>query len=245
MMSLHQRDLTRPPGLVEPRLQWSVHAKDHKPALARNRLQPVVLFACRRFWREIDVERAIRVLLYSLSLASDCREALAGLQHRARLRVVHRDRPEVVYRHIGRQMEFVGFGAIEWLFLAIKIGSRVIGTYSYSRFRHGRRHTASIEVIQYSRVKLHCSVRLERGVPVREERRPYTVGAGIEIHSIHPWIEGDGARGRTSDCGGFGQQLFHSFIGRERLAFDDADSGDGATLRGINRIDGLVLNDLI
>src|ERR1700733_6975834 len=74
-------DFSWSPCLVEPRLQWTVHAKDHKPALARNRLQPVVLLACRGFWREINVERAIRVLLYSLSLASDCRKALAGLQH--------------------------------------------------------------------------------------------------------------------------------------------------------------------
>src|SRR5580704_4473291 len=95
-MSLHERDLTRPPGLVEPRLQWPVHAQNHKPALARNRLQPVVLFACRGFGREINIERAVCVLLDPLRLASDCWEFLARLQHRARLRVVNRDGPEVI-----------------------------------------------------------------------------------------------------------------------------------------------------
>jgi hypothetical protein len=36
--------------------QWSVHAQDHKPSFARDGLQPIVLFARRRFRREIDVE---------------------------------------------------------------------------------------------------------------------------------------------------------------------------------------------
>src|ERR1700678_2664082 len=54
--SLHQLDFARPPGFVQPRFQWPIHTQDHKPAFARNGLQPVVLFARRRFRREIDVE---------------------------------------------------------------------------------------------------------------------------------------------------------------------------------------------
>src|ERR1700733_14555239 len=74
--SLRQLNLTWAPGLIKPGLQWPIHAQDHKPALTRDRLKPVVLFACRRFRREIDVVRAVRVLLYSLGLASYCGKAL-------------------------------------------------------------------------------------------------------------------------------------------------------------------------
>src|SRR6202044_709133 len=147
--------------------------------------------------------------------------------------------------HIGRQVQLVGFRTIERLFIGVKIGPCVIGPYSYGRLRHGWRYTPGIEVIEYSRLKLHGSVRLERSVPVREECRPDAVGIRIEIHAIQARLEGDGTRSRPSDRGGLGQKVLYSFVGREGLALDDADGGDGAALRWIDRIDGLVLNDLI
>jgi hypothetical protein len=41
---LHHLNLTGTPGLVDPRLERSVHAKDDEPALAGNSLDPVDLF---------------------------------------------------------------------------------------------------------------------------------------------------------------------------------------------------------
>ena len=51
---LDQLDLARSPGLVDSRLERGVHAKDHEPALARNRLDPVVLVTLRRLGAEVD-----------------------------------------------------------------------------------------------------------------------------------------------------------------------------------------------
>lgn len=36
-----RHDVVRPPGLFEPRLQWSVEAQDGEPRLARNSLHPI------------------------------------------------------------------------------------------------------------------------------------------------------------------------------------------------------------
>src|SRR5262245_38137133 len=43
-------DLSGPPGLVEPRLQRTVEAKDYKPALTGDRLHPIVFEIGRRCW---------------------------------------------------------------------------------------------------------------------------------------------------------------------------------------------------
>ena len=48
---LIQFDLTRTPRLVDPRLEWPVHAQEREPAHTRDGLQPIALFACRRFRR--------------------------------------------------------------------------------------------------------------------------------------------------------------------------------------------------
>ena len=47
--SLHQLDLTRPPGLVETRLERAIETKHGVPSLTSNRLNPVGLMACA--WR--------------------------------------------------------------------------------------------------------------------------------------------------------------------------------------------------
>src|SRR3984885_6744502 len=198
---VHELNLARAPGFVQPRLQRPVHAQDHKPALARNRLQPVVLLACRRFRSKINVERPICVLLDPLRLASDCWEFLARLQHRARLRVVNRDGPEVIDRNVRRQMELIGFVAVERLLFGVQIGAGVIGADAYGRVCHSRGDAASIEIIHSGRVQLHRSVQLKSRISVREECGPDAVRPWIQIHAIDARVESDSARRGAAECG--------------------------------------------
>src|SRR5208282_1820112 len=100
-----QLDLPRPPGLVEERLLRPVETQEDIPALARNRLSPIVLLAGRRLRAEIDVDRTVGIDLEPLGLAADARELLVRLDHRARLVVVDDDRPEILGRNVLRQMQ--------------------------------------------------------------------------------------------------------------------------------------------
>ena len=72
-------DLSRPPSLVEPRLQRAIKAQDGVPALAGDGLHPVLLLAGRGFGTEIDIDRPVGVNQESLGLAADARELLIGL----------------------------------------------------------------------------------------------------------------------------------------------------------------------
>jgi hypothetical protein len=54
-------DLSRSPGLVEPRLQRAIEAKNNKPAFAGDGLHPVIFKASRSLGTEIDINGTIRV----------------------------------------------------------------------------------------------------------------------------------------------------------------------------------------
>lgn len=54
-------DLTRPPGLVEPRLERAVEAQDGELGLPGSGLNPVRFLAGRRLRAEINVHRAVGV----------------------------------------------------------------------------------------------------------------------------------------------------------------------------------------
>ena len=54
--------------------------------------EPVVLIAHRRLGAEIDVVGAVIVFSNTFGLAADGRENLTGLEHRAGLVVIHRQR---------------------------------------------------------------------------------------------------------------------------------------------------------
>ncbi len=65
---LHQLDLTRSPSLIDPGLEGGVHAKDNEPALAGNRLDPVILVPLGRLEPEVDRVGSIAVLLEALGV---------------------------------------------------------------------------------------------------------------------------------------------------------------------------------
>src|SRR5262249_20645780 len=96
--SLDEFNFARPPALVEERLERTVEAQDREPAFAGGRLDPVApLDAGRQRRAEVDRRRAVRVRLGRrgrIRLAAGARVALPGVEHRARLVVVDRERPE-------------------------------------------------------------------------------------------------------------------------------------------------------
>src|SRR5271165_362863 len=85
---LHLLDFSGLPGLVEPRLERTVEAKDRVPAFARNGLHPVGM-ACWRRRAEPDVHRSVGVDDDVFLLTADGRELLVGLKFRSRLVVVN------------------------------------------------------------------------------------------------------------------------------------------------------------
>src|SRR6185295_17543972 len=95
-ISAHFFDLARPPGLVEPRLGGAVETQEGKPSFARNCLEPVVLLVPRRRGAEVEVHGPVGVGRQFALLAVPAGKRLAGLQLRARLRVVEDHRPEVL-----------------------------------------------------------------------------------------------------------------------------------------------------
>ena len=123
---LCQLDFPRPPGLVKPGHERAIHAQDHKPAFTLGGFQPVVLVPLGRPGSEIDVVGTVIVGSDALGLTADGREGLAGLQHRARLAVVNRHCPEVVNRHIGRNVQLVGLAAVKGLLFRIDKGDTVV-----------------------------------------------------------------------------------------------------------------------
>src|SRR5277367_3298098 len=128
MRLFDQFDLFEPPRLVEPWLQRTIEAKDHPPPFSRNGLYPVACLARRGSWAEVHIIRTVRVLLYILALASKARKAGIGLQFRARLCVVHHDRPERLGWHIWRQMQFVGLRTIQIIFGGIDRCNGILGS---------------------------------------------------------------------------------------------------------------------
>ena len=76
-MSLHQFDLTRSPGLVEPRLGRTIETQNAKPAFVGNRLKPVGFFPGRCLGAEVDIDRSIlvglkNVLVLLIVVAGPC-----------------------------------------------------------------------------------------------------------------------------------------------------------------------------
>ncbi len=74
-----QFNLTRSPGLIDPGLERAVHAQDGEPALAGDRLHPVILESFRRLGSEIDGVGSIPVLLDIFVVTANGRELLVAL----------------------------------------------------------------------------------------------------------------------------------------------------------------------
>src|SRR4051794_9357400 len=95
---LHRLNLSRAPSLVEPRFKRTVEPQEGIPTFTRDRLHPVCFLARGGLWSEINVHRTIRIDQQSLGETTDSRGLLIGLEHRACLVIVERERPEILGR---------------------------------------------------------------------------------------------------------------------------------------------------
>ena len=91
-------------------------------------LDPVAPLDARRLGRaEVDRRGAVGARLGGgrrIALAARARIALRRVEHRARLVVVERERPEVRLRNVLRQRHLVGLGAVEGFLSASTIVKR-------------------------------------------------------------------------------------------------------------------------
>src|SRR6267143_191906 len=84
-ISLHKFNFTRPPRLVEPRLQRPIKSQECIPAFAGNRLHPVDFLAGGSLWAKPDIRGLVVVDLETLRQAADAGKLLVGLEHRTSL----------------------------------------------------------------------------------------------------------------------------------------------------------------
>src|SRR5215471_15830520 len=119
---LHLLEVAGFPSLVEPGLQRRVQPQQHVPALPRNGLYPVVLLSCRSLRPEPHCHRTVRILLDGGLVAVDAGKLLVGLQHRACLVVINRERPELAGWDWTGQRDLVGLAAIK--IVALRIPNR-------------------------------------------------------------------------------------------------------------------------
>ena len=106
-------DFSRSPSLVKPSFQRAIQTEDHKPALARNCLHPIVLKTGRSLGAKIGIDGTVRIDLEALVLTAHAWELLIGLYKGSGLIVVDDDRPKVLGRDVRRKVQLVSLGAVD------------------------------------------------------------------------------------------------------------------------------------
>src|SRR6516225_8689631 len=220
MRSLQLLNLTRPPGLIEPRLQRAVEPQDGVPALARNGLYPVAFLAGRRFGTEVHVRRLILVNHDALLLATEAWELLVSLEHRARLIVVEHHRPEVLRRDVRRQVQLVGLPAVQRLALGVNERDGVLRTFPDGLGIHRGRDAGRVEEEERTRVEHANAVLLEL---VAADEREFPRAVREELGLLQWTPVSDGACRRLADRRRLGEDLLHPRVGLEGFALLDTD----------------------
>ncbi len=240
---LHQLNLARTPGLVEPRIERAVEAQDHEPAFAGNRLHPVAFFSCRSFRAKINIYRAIDVDLKILVLAAHAGELLVGLDHRAGLVVINNGRPEVLHRDMRWQMQLVVLSAFERITVRVLRTPGILRTFAHHLLRHGRGDTGGEIIEECSPIQIgHAGCALEL-VAAKERQTPRA--AGIEEGILVTDAEGNRPGSHSADIRGILQNFLHAGIGIEGLALLNADCGKEAQRSRIGTFARFLLDDFI
>jgi hypothetical protein len=91
--------------------------------------------------------------LHCSGFAGQRRIALIGLQHRARLRVVGNQRPEVIDRDIWRKMKTVGLSTVKIVALRIHCDHRILRSAADDLHGHCRRNPAREKEETGARIK--------------------------------------------------------------------------------------------
>ena len=202
------------------------------------------------FRAEVEVNAAISIFRHlgiALVVFAGVRHLLA-LQHRAGLRVVNDKRPEALSGWIGRDVEFVGFGAIQVGAAAIPGAEGVLGPDT-GKFKHHRRRVHRGQV-EEQRASIHVTATIAAihevcVVAAGETGLPITGLAGIDVCLGILRCKQNRTCRRIANGDRFSQQGF-LFPGRiERLAFLNANGrGHTQEFRG-EHLGGLALDHLI
>src|SRR5208337_5403424 len=123
--SLDQLDVSRFPGLVEPRLQRAVQAQHHVVTLLGNGLDPVALVVWRCRWPEPYGVGSLSTLVIRHDrsvVAIQAGRLLIGLQHGTVLSGIDHERPEIVHGDRAWQRDLVGLSTVEIVSIDIPRG---------------------------------------------------------------------------------------------------------------------------
>src|SRR6516164_10423913 len=113
LLSRYEFDVVERPASIEISLRGCVEAEVRKPEPVRHRLYPVRFLASGSLRAEVDVHRAVSVLLESLGRRGHfCLEPLVADQA-ARVHVVDRDGPELLHWRIRRDPQSIRLAAVE------------------------------------------------------------------------------------------------------------------------------------
>jgi len=120
----HQLDFAKAPFFREEGYKRAIEAQDCEPTLAGHGLYPVAALNAVRLGRaEPDCRGAVRIGFGGwrrIVLASGTRVELWRLEHRSRLIVVDRERPERRRRNMRRQCHLIGLGSVEAVLVRIQ-----------------------------------------------------------------------------------------------------------------------------
>src|SRR5208283_5649588 len=93
---------------------------------------------------EPDIYGSIRIDGQARLLTADAGEPLIGLKFRTRLVVIHDERPEILRRDVGRQMDLISLTAIKRFTLRIYKCGGVLGADSNNLGRHRRSNAGGV-----------------------------------------------------------------------------------------------------
>ncbi len=108
-----------------PKRLWSIKPEDHRPALARNRFNPVPLFSGGSLRPEIDINRPIGIHL-GIRIGAGSGLPLTGLKHGLGGRIVHNYGPEILVRTPIRHSQFVGLASVKRSTGLVQMGVEIL-----------------------------------------------------------------------------------------------------------------------
>mmetsp|Transcript_36166 Transcript_36166/g.72817 ORF Transcript_36166/g.72817 Transcript_36166/m.72817 type:complete len:435 (+) Transcript_36166:253-1557(+) len=172
---------------------------------------------------------------------------VARLQHRARLRVVDDERPEVFCRDVCREDHLVPLAAVQIPLLRVGHGQSILGSHPNHLEDHRRRvDGGDVEEERPGVFVPPATPLLDEPLVVAtiEGREPATFLAVIP-NGVGARPECDSPSRRVPDCDGVGEDPLHAGIRCEGLAFLHADRGKIAPYLWPECFDRLSLDDVV
>ncbi len=127
---LHFLDVWQRPALVEVCFHRPVKTEIGEPRLAGNGRNPVLLKTCGSSRAKINVHAAI-VVFAQIHSRRTIGNFLLVFNEGPRVQIVERHGQEVLRRRVRRDVQAVGFGAVESMAVFVSIGCEIRLTYAW------------------------------------------------------------------------------------------------------------------